>query len=246
MTGQQVTIENVSIAHANVSMHFDVQFEPEKITAIIGPSGGGKSTLLNLVAGFERPHSGHVRIGNEDYTHADPADRPVSMVFQENNLFSHLDIQTNIALGIRPHLVADADDRATVVDALQRVGLSGFEKRMPGTLSGGERQRVALARALVRRKPVLLLDEPFAALGPRLRHDMLDLISQLQREMAMTVLLVTHQPEDALHIADTVVFLDGGRIVAAGAVSGFFDRLDIPGLGDYLGDRSPQPGLPAD
>ncbi|MEX3011570.1 ATP-binding cassette domain-containing protein [Hoeflea sp. TYP-13] len=216
-------------------MHFDTRVAAGTISAVIGPSGAGKSTLLNIVAGFEKPDSGCVRIGGADVTGADPADRPVSMVFQENNLFSHLDVGTNVVLGIRPKLTTDPADREIVAAALDRVGLTGFEKRMPGTLSGGERQRVAIARALVRRKSVLLLDEPFAALGPRLRRDMLLLIRQLQVETGMTLLLVTHQPEEAVGIADTIIFLDKGMTVASGAASGFFDRGDIPGLADYLG-----------
>ena len=236
MIGRKVSVEAVRLLRDGHAMDFDARIEPGTIAAVIGPSGAGKSTLLNIIAGFENPDRGRVVIGGEDVTAMDPGERPVSMVFQENNLFSHLNVEINVALGIRPDLSADPADRKTVADALDRVGLAGFETRMPGTLSGGERQRVAIARALVRRKPVLLMDEPFAALGPRLRRDMLLLVSQLQAETGMTLLLVTHQPDDAVGIADNIIFLDMGRTVASGTAEGFYQRDDIPGLANYLGN----------
>ena len=151
------------------------QVDASSITAMIGPSGSGKSTLLNLVAGFETPRSGRVLIGGRDVTALPPSARPVSMVFQENNLFAHLDVEKNVGLGRSPALRLTAEDRRAVAEALSRTGLAGKEKRLPRELSGGERQRVALARVLVRDRPVLLLDEPFASLGPALRDDMLEL-----------------------------------------------------------------------
>lgn len=236
MIGQTVDIKSVLLSRRENAMSFDAHMEAATITAVIGPSGAGKSTLLNIIAGFERPDSGQIRIGGADVTSADPADRPVSFVFQENNLFSHLSIAVNVALGIRPKLSADPADRQQVADALNRVGLGGFEERMPGTLSGGERQRVAIARALVRRKPILLLDEPFAALGPRLRRDMLLLVKELQVETGMTMLLVTHHPDDAVGFADRILFLSEGKTVASGAAEAFLQRTDVPGLADYLGE----------
>ncbi|MDA4845698.1 thiamine ABC transporter ATP-binding protein [Hoeflea poritis] len=235
MIGETLKLDAVTLRRETFDMRFDTQVEAGTIAAIIGPSGAGKSTLLNLIAGFETPDGGRLSIGNADVTDAEPSERPVTMVFQENNLFSHLDVATNVSLGIRPRLTTDPSDRALVTEALSRVGLAGFEARMPGSLSGGERQRVAIARAVVRRRPVLLLDEPFAALGPRLRRDMLLLVRQLQVETGMTVLIVTHQPEEAAAIADTIIFLDKGRTVATGPADGFFERDDVKGLADYLG-----------
>jgi len=144
------------------------------------------------------------------------------MVFQENNVFAHLDVTANVGLGRSPGLRLTPADRDAVRLALARTGLAGKEARLPAALSGGERQRVALARALVRDRPVLLLDEPFASLGPALRRDMLDLVAALQRERQMTVLFVTHQPEDAERIADHVIFLDEGHVAAAGTAAEFF------------------------
>lgn len=235
MIGKQVALDKLVFHRPGSSMHFDVTFDSGTITAIIGPSGAGKSTLLNLVAGFETPTGGQIRIGDQDVTGISPAERPVSMVFQENNLFSHLTVETNIALGIRPRISRQPGDRETITQALQRVGLTGFEERLPGELSGGERQRVAIARAWVRRKPVLLLDEPFAALGPKLRQDMLGLIRTLQAETGMTTVLVTHQPDEAAAFAEKIVFIDAGKTIADGLAEQFLTRTDVPGLAAYLG-----------
>lgn len=235
MIGKTVIVNKLVFNRSGSTMEFDVTFDSGTISAIIGPSGAGKSTLLNLVAGFETLTTGRIRIGDLDVTRLSPAERPVSMVFQDNNLFSHLTVETNISLGIRPHIVRQPGDRDKIMQALQRVGLAGFEKRLPGDLSGGERQRVAIARAWVRRKPVLLLDEPFAALGPKLRRDMLDLIRTLQAETGMTTVLVTHQPDEAAAIAEKIVFIDAGRTIADGPAQEFLARTDVPGLADYLG-----------
>ena len=236
MTGAQITMDQVALRRGDLEMCFDTRFEAGGITAIIGPSGAGKSTLLNLIAGFDLPESGQIRIGEQTVDALGPAERPVCMVFQENNLFSHLSVELNVSLGIHPSLFRRPDDQQQVSEALERVGLSGFEQRMPGSLSGGERQRVAIARALVRRKPVLLLDEPFAALGPRLRRDMLRLISELQAQSGMTTLLVTHQPEDAVDIANDILFINAGKSIASGPADRFLQRDDIDGLRSYLGE----------
>ncbi len=220
--GIGVRLDEVSFAYAEQAMAFDVAVEARSITAIMGASGSGKSTLLNLVAGFERPLTGSIFFGQRDLTNVTPAQRPVSMVFQENNLFSHLSVEQNVGLGRSPALRLSEIDRRDIAVALDRTGLAGKEKRLPRELSGGERQRVALARVLVRDRPVLLLDEPFASLGPALRDDMLDLLADLHHEKRMTVLFVTHQPEDARKVADKVIFLESGHIAASGQAGDFF------------------------
>ncbi|RAZ83090.1 thiamine ABC transporter ATP-binding protein [Mesorhizobium hawassense] len=235
--GLAVRLDDVSFSYGEASFRFDAEFAAGRITAIMGPSGSGKSTLLNLIAGFESPETGKVLIGGIDAGNAPPSARPVSMVFQENNLFAHLPVEANVGLGRSPSLKLGDAERAAIVEALARVGLAGKEKRLPRELSGGERQRVALARVLLRDRPVLLLDEPFASLGPALRDDMLDLVAGIHAERKMTVLFVTHQPEDARRIGQDVAFLDEGAIAATGPADDFFDRTGPDAFRRYIGDR---------
>jgi thiamine transport system ATP-binding protein len=241
MTGEQgaaVVLDQVAFAYGGATaIQFDVAFEPSSITALMGPSGSGKSTLLNLVAGFEIPQAGRILIGGEDVTFSAPAARPVSMVFQENNLFGHMTVEANVGLGRSPSLRLSVDDRRLVADALDATGLAGKEKRLPRELSGGERQRVALARVLVRDRPVLLLDEPFASLGPALRVEMLDLLRNLQAERGMSVLMVTHNPEDARLISQKTVLLEDGHIAAVGETADIFAGERSGALERYLGQH---------
>lgn len=210
-----------SYQHDDVSLalNYDCEFAAGAITAIMGSSGSGKSTMLALIAGFEKASAGQISIQDTDCTKLPPAERPLSMVFQENNLFAHMSVVQNVGLGIAPSLRLSSDDHALIDQALEDVGLAKFGDRLPAQLSGGERQRVALARVLVRHKPVLLLDEAFASLGPGLRGDMLDLVADLSKKHAITTLMVTHSPDDALRIARDLVFLDQGKVVAQGPVS---------------------------
>ena len=233
--GSPVRLENVAFSYAGAPMLFDADFQASSITAVMGPSGSGKSTLLNLIAGFETPQAGRILIGGSDVTDLPPAERPVSMIFQENNLFAHLDVEKNVGLGRSASLRLSSDDITAVSQALLRTGLGGKEKRLPRELSGGERQRVALARALVRNRPVLLLDEAFGSLGPALRRDMLDLLVGVQAERAMTVLFVTHQPQDAKRVADRIVFVEGGRVTATGPSADFFAKDGHEGFRRYIG-----------
>lgn len=232
-----VEMRGVEKALGGKQMAFDLTRETGTVTAILGPSGSGKSTLLNLIAGFLVPDKGNIVLDSHIVTDQAPAERGISMVFQSNNLFAHLDIKTNIALGLDPGLRLTTVQQKTIEMALERVGLSGFGKRMPGTLSGGERQRVALARAFARRKPLLLLDEPFNGLGPGLAQDMVALMREIQREVGATVLMVTHDPDEAEMAANEVIFIEDGKIVADTTMNGFFGRKDLQGLSNYLGHQ---------
>ncbi|WP_027135139.1 thiamine ABC transporter ATP-binding protein [Geminicoccus roseus] len=227
-------VDDVRFRHEGSEFHYDLQVPQGSITALIGPSGGGKSTLLDLVAGFLEPTSGRIRIEGRDVTGLPPAGRPVTSLFQDHNLFGHLDVATNVALGIRPSGRLAPPERATVTAALERLQIGALAGRRPYELSGGERQRAALARCLVRHRPLLLLDEPFAALGPAMRRDFLDLVAQLRTEQGLTVLLVTHQPEDAARIADRLAVLAEGKIVAAGPRDAILAD-PPPVLASYLG-----------
>ena len=233
--GAHVRLDEVAFGYGETEFFFDADFAAGEITAVLGPSGSGKSTLRIGDAGFEGPESGHVLSGGEDVTAAPPSARPVSMVFQENNLFAHLTVAENVGLGRSPALKLGYEDRAAVAEALSRTGLAGKERRLPRELSGGERQRVALARVLVRDRPVLLLDEPFASLGPALRDDMLELVDGVHAERRMTVLFVTHQPHDARRLAHRVVFLEDGRVAAAGTAADFFAGAGPAAFRRYIG-----------
>ena len=203
-------------------MNFDLLVSKGELVGVIGPSGAGKSTLLSLIAGFDLPVSGRISIAGTDMAGIPPDRRPVSMIFQDHNSFAHLDVWTNVALGVSPGLKLDGKQRDLVDSAVERVGLSGFKLRKPTELSGGERQRIAIARALVRDKPVLLLDEPFTALGPALRREMLDLVKEIQKERNLTILMVTHQPEDAEYAASRIAFVQAGRIAHVLPAQKFF------------------------
>jgi thiamine transport system ATP-binding protein len=227
--GIGLQMRNVAFSYAGPGFNFDFSVAPGEIAAIAWASGSGKSTLLNLIAGFEIPSSGQIIAGDTDVTAWPPDKRPVSMLFQENNLFGHLSVLDNILLGIAPNLRASGEQVQAARDAIARTGLQGKETRLPAELSAGERQRAALARALIRRRPILLLDEPFASLGPALRQQMIDLVRSLHNETAMTILFVSHHPEDLSEFADSYFFLSGGAI-AAGGKARALSTGEVPGI----------------
>lgn len=205
-----LTLENLIITQGDFRMTADWQAEVGERIAVIGPSGAGKSTLLSVIGGFFAPQSGRVLWQGTDITGLEPGARPITTVFQDQNLFPHLTIAQNLGLGISPNLRLTAADHARIEAALDRTGLAGFGPRKPAQLSGGQQSRAALARALLRDKPVLVLDEPFAALGPALKAEMLGLVMELSRENALTVMMVTHDPKDALAFAPLTCLVAGG------------------------------------
>lgn len=178
--------------------------------AIIGPSGAGKSTLLNAIAGFVAPTSGRVLWEGADLAGMVAGERPLTILFQDQNLFPHLTVDQNLALGLSPRLKPTAEQMERVAEALRRIGLGGLGARRPAQLSGGQAGRAALARALLRARPMLLLDEPFAALGPALKQEMLALVGEVASETGATVLMVTHDPKDAQGFADLTVLVAEG------------------------------------
>ncbi|EYD75137.1 Thiamin ABC transporter, ATPase component / Thiamine transport ATP-binding protein thiQ [Rubellimicrobium mesophilum DSM 19309] len=179
--------------------------------AVMGPSGGGKSTLLSAIAGFLAPVSGRVLWDGRDLGPLSPGQRPVGVLFQDNNLFPHLTALQNVALGLRPSLRPRPEERARAEAALARVGLGGLGDRRPAQLSGGQQGRAALARLLVQDRPLVLMDEPFAALGPALKAEMLTLTREVLGARGATLLMVTHDPEDARAIAESVIVVAEGR-----------------------------------
>lgn len=233
-----IVFEAAEIRSGGFSILADATLPNGQITALIGPSGAGKSTLLGAIAGFADVAQGRLLLGGQNMAGIAPANRPVSLVFQDHNLFEHMTVEANVALGLGadPRLKgpARAEKRAAVAQALARVGLAERANALPGQLSGGERSRAALARALLRDRPVLLLDEPFAALGPGLRHAMLDLVAEISAERGLTTLLVTHQPDDAARIATQTALVDAGRLSAPQDTRSLL-RNPPPALAAYLG-----------
>lgn len=207
-----LTLTNLTYLYNHLPMRFSLSMQAGERLAILGPSGAGKSTLLSLIAGFLAINSGSLRLNGEDCSHAPPAKRPVSMLFQENNLFPHLTVAQNIGLGLHPGLKLTSSQKQTLQDIARRVGLETYLDRLPAQLSGGQRQRAALARCLVRQQPLLLLDEPFSALDPALRKEMLDLVDEVCRERNITLLMVSHSVEDAARIAPRSILIVDGRV----------------------------------
>jgi len=202
---------------------------------LLGPSGCGKSTLLRMIAGFEKPTDGEVLIGGTVVNDLPPRARKIAMVFQSYALYPHMTVFKNIAFPLKAQRMSKALIPQKVDWAASLFGIGHLLARKPRELSGGERQRVALARALVRERPVLLLDEPFASLGPALREEMLDLLVSVQTERRMTTLLVTHQPQDARRVADSIVFLEAGRIAAKADKQSFFGENGPEAFKRYAG-----------
>jgi thiamine transport system ATP-binding protein len=229
-----LTLENLTIEQGDFRLSADWSVPEGSVTAIVGPSGGGKSTLLSMIGGYFAPSSGRIYWNQTDISALPPGKRPVSTLFQDNNLFPHLTVAQNVGLALKPDLRLGAEDKARVDAALAEVGLTGFGARKPGTLSGGQASRAALARVLLQSRPLILLDEPFSALGPAMRREMLDLVAEKLK--GRTVLMVTHDPEDAKQIADRLVMVDGGVAHAPVATAEAFAN---PGreLAAYLGRR---------
>lgn len=198
--------------YENSPMHFVLQVEQGERLAIIGESGAGKSTLLNLIAGFETPASGQILLNHCDHTQTQPAERPVSMLFQDNNLFPHLTVAQNIGLALATSLSLNATQQQQVREIAEKMGIEPLLSRRADQLSGGQKQRVALARTLLRDKPILLLDEPFSALDPIRRHELQQFILEVCVEQNLTLLMVTHQLEETKNLFTRVVEIREGQV----------------------------------
>ena len=198
--------------YENSPMHFVLQVEQGERLAIIGESGAGKSTLLNLIAGFETPASGQILLNDCDHTQTQPAERPVSMLFQDNNLFPHLTVAQNIGLALAPSLSLNATQQQQVREIAEKMGIEPLLSRRADQLSGGQKQRVALARTLLRNKPILLLDEAFSALDAIRRHELQQFILDICIERNLTFLMVTHQLEETKNLFTRVVEIREGKV----------------------------------
>ena len=206
--------------------------------ALLGPSGCGKTTLLRVLAGFETPDEGDVSLDGKDLLAIRPNRRPVNMMFQSYALFPHLNVFNNVAYGLRMDRVRGSELEARTRDALAMVQLGGLESRRPNQLSGGQRQRVALARALVKRPRVLLLDEPLGALDKKLRGQMRIELKGLQHAVGITFVVVTHDQEEALEMADRIALMRDGRIEQEGTPEELYERPASHFVADFIGDMN--------
>ena len=202
---------------------------------MLGPSGSGKTTTLRMIAGFERPDEGRIELGGTDVSRRPPFDRPVNTVFQDYALFPHMTVQQNVEYGLRVRKVAKSERRAKAGEALARVRLEGYGARKPGQLSGGQRQRVALARAIVNTPRALLLDEPLGALDLKLRQELQIELKQLQQELGMTFVYVTHDQEEALTMSDRIAVFNHGRIEQVGSPAAMYEHPATTFVAGFIG-----------
>jgi putrescine transport system ATP-binding protein len=232
-----VEIERVTKAFGDFKAVDDVSLKIYKgeIFCLLGASGCGKTTLLRMLGGFETPSSGRILIDGEDMTGVPPYERPVNMMFQSYALFPHMNVEQNVAFGLKQDRVPRAEIAERVTTMLELVKLGSFAKRRPHQLSGGQRQRVALARSLVKRPKVLLLDEPLGALDKKLReHTQFELIG-LQDKLGVTFLVVTHDQEEAMTLASRIGVMDHGEIVQAGTPSEIYEFPSSKFVADFVG-----------
>src|SRR5215468_2597980 len=216
--------------------HVTLDIRAGEFFALLGPSGCGKTTLLRMLAGFETPDEGRILLSDKDIAQALPHERPVNMMFQNYALFPHLSVRDNIAFGLRRSRMARADIDARVAEMVALVKLEGLEKRKPDQLSGGQRQRVALARSLARRPQVLLLDEPLAALDKKLRESTQLELMELQRRLGMTFIIVTHDQEEAMTVANRIGVMNAGRLDQVGTPRDLYEAPVSRWIAEFIGD----------
>ena len=213
----------------------DLEIADGEFFAMLGPSGSGKTTVLRLIAGFELPDSGLIEIDGVDVSQTPPFNRDVNTVFQDYALFPHMTVLDNVEYGLKVKKVAKEERQVRARKALQRVKLEGYEARKPAQLSGGQRQRVALARALVNEPKVLLLDEPLGALDLQLRHEMQVELKELQRDVGITFIFVTHDQEEALTMADRIAVFHAGNIVQMGTAREIYEQPNSEFVAGFVG-----------
>ena len=224
---------NFSLKESYLTISTNISLEPDKIYAVVGPSGAGKSTFLNLISGFASISSGSIVWNGKEISNLPPAKRNVSILFQDNNLFPHLSVWRNLALAVThwPKISRDNEEKLKAV--MSEVGIVGLENRKPSQLSGGQQSRVALARVLLQKNKILLLDEPFSALGPSLKDQMLELIKKIAKNKKLLVLMVTHDPADAKKVASQTLIIKDKKVHPPLSTEKALDPLNGP-LADYL------------
>ena len=213
----------------------DLDIPAGEFFTMLGPSGSGKTTTLRLIAGFERPDDGRIELAGRDVASIPPFDRPVNTVFQDYALFPHMKVQENVEYGLRVKRVGKAERRRRAEEALEMVRLGGYGDRKPGQLSGGQRQRVALARAIVNQPQALLLDEPLGALDLKLRQDLQIELKELQQQLGMTFVYVTHDQEEALTMSDRLAVFNGGKIEQVGPPAEVYEHPTSEFIAGFVG-----------
>lgn len=248
LTSQQLLLSGIVHSYGTARAVDDVTLEVKagELVALLGPSGCGKTTLLRIVAGFIRQATGQVVIGERAVDDLPPNLREVGIVFQNYALFPHMTVAENIAYGLVARGVGKVGQRARVAEMLATVRMEGFADRKPRQLSGGQQQRIALARALAVQPRILLLDEPFAALDKNLRLDMQIEIKRLQRQFGLTAILVTHDQEEAMSIADRIAVMNGGRIEQLGTPVAIYDAPATPFVNSFIGSSNILEGIVED
>ena len=219
-------LDNLALTQDGFTLSLSAAVDRAARVAVLGPSGSGKSTLLSLIAGFLQPDLGRILWDGADITEAVVAARPMSILFQDGNLFPHLSVFDNVALGLRPDLRLSPDQRDRVAQSLSDVGLGEMGDRRPATLSGGQQARVGLARLLLRDRPLALLDEPFAALDPGLRAEMLALLKSLSERRGLTLIMACHDLRDAERLCNRLWLLEDGKLVLDAPMAGLRDAPD--------------------
>ena len=213
----------------------DLDVVDGEFLTLLGPSGSGKTTVLRMIAGFERPDAGTIELAGVDVTNVPPYSRDVNTVFQDYALFPHMSVQKNIEYGLKVKKVPKAEREQRAVEALESVRLGGYGDRAPSQLSGGQRQRVALARALVNRPKVLLLDEPLGALDLKLREQMQVELKEIQREVGITFVFVTHDQDEALTMSDRIAVFNSGKIEQLGTPTEVYEHPATPFVAGFVG-----------
>ena len=224
---------NFSFEENYLAISANLSLESDKIYAVIGPSGAGKSTFLNLISGFSEISSGSILWNEQEISYLPPSKRNISILFQDNNLFPHLSVWRNLALAVSHWPKISNDDEDKLHSVISEVGIHGLESRKPSQLSGGQKSRVALARILLQKNKILLLDEPFAALGPSLKDQMLELIKKISKNKKLLVLMVTHDPADAKKVASQTLIIKDKKVHPPLSTEKALDPLNGP-LADYL------------
>ena len=227
-------VKNLVVNLDGFKLTADFEIAKGSLISIVGPSGAGKSTLLNALAGFIPVTSGTIKWNGSEITKQDPGLRPLSILFQDYNLFSHLTVKDNIAIGLRPNLKLNDLETDLVNSVIEEVGLSKVKFIKPFQLSGGQRSRVSLARSIVRSKPILLLDEAFSGLGPALRTEMIKLIKNKSIKEKITLIMVSHHIKDAMENKKKVIFVNGGETMKPINISVFINSKD-ENIREYIG-----------